>query len=80
MLQRPVQKTLAPDYNDFVDETDEMDLEAIERKLRSAAYGSSKEFVADITRIVKNATAYNLQGHGRYGGPGVPLAVGFEIT
>lgn len=70
VLQRPVQKTLAPDYNDFVDESEEMNLETMERKLKSALYGSSKDFMADINRIVRNATAYNTPGHGRYGGPG----------
>ncbi len=73
VLQRPVQKALAPDYNDFVDESEEMNLETMERKLKSALYGSSKEFLADINRIVRNATAYNTPGHGRYGGPGTLL-------
>ncbi|CAL8462032.1 g1563 [Coccomyxa elongata] len=70
-FRRPVQKTLAPDYNDFVDESEEMNLETMERKLKSALYGSSKEFTADINRIVRNATAYNTPGHGRYGGPDI---------
>lgn len=65
-----MQKTLAPDYTDFVPESDEMNLEAIERKLKAAAYSSSTEFIADISRIVKNAVAYNTPGHGRFGGPG----------
>ncbi len=59
-----------PDYNDFVDEADEISLETIERRLKAASYSSSKEFMADISQIVRNAVAYNKPGRGKQGGAG----------
>ncbi|KAK9809275.1 hypothetical protein WJX73_000079 [Symbiochloris irregularis] len=71
-FRSPVNKKLAPDYNDFIRAEDEMDLAKIDRKIKGSRYSSGAELRADFQRIFMNAQYYNTPGRGRYGGPDIP--------
>lgn len=54
---KPVNKKVVKDYYSIV--KDPMDLETIERKVRSHKYHSRKDFLDDVERILNNCILYN---------------------
>ena len=70
VLQSPVNKKRASDYNNFIRAEDEMDLGKIDRKVKSAMYSSGAELRADFHQIFLNADFYNAPGKGKFGGQG----------
>lgn len=63
-----MKKNIAPDYNDFVQPSDEMWLDKISRKIKGLKYSTAAAFKEDVDQIHANAVAYNTPGKGTCGG------------
>jgi bromodomain-containing factor 1 len=61
-FERPVSLAAFPDYLQYVDTP--MDLQSIERKVKSLVYATPEDFEYDVNLVFKNCESYNARRNG----------------